>query len=64
MGIYTRINIEVVPSYEYSYKITEEPELTYTESSGKSISILFGTSDEMKAVAEAMLKVVEYSSSK
>lgn len=61
---YTRIEIEVVHNYVYSYKVNEEPELVYMEQGHEPIRIGFSSMEEMRAVAEAMLKVVEYSSSK
>lgn len=61
---YTRIEIEVVSDYDYCYKVNEEPELVYMEQGLKPIRIGFSSMEEMRAVAEAMLKVVEYPSNK
>lgn len=62
--IYTRIEIEVVTEGNYSFKVNEEPELQYLEEQNKLVTIRFGSMQEMQALAEAMLKVVEYSSNK
>lgn len=61
MSTYTRIELEVISNTgDYSFKINEEPSMVYD---GSRV-VYFGNMENMKAVAEAMLKVVEYSSNK
>jgi hypothetical protein len=63
--IETGITITVLADEEYSYEVHADPSLIgieYKEVGQKTKQyISFGSLDEMKAVAEAMLKVVQVS---
>ena len=66
MSIQTETKITVFADEDYCYEVIngETLEISYIEStdqkSKSKIYISFGSKDEMKAVAEAMLKVLEY----
>lgn len=59
----TEVSIVVNADIEYQYKVMSSDdviELQYNQFDGKETSISFGTHEELEAVANAMLQIVQF----
>jgi hypothetical protein len=59
--IVTDVNFLVYPQEDYYYEVCagEVLSITYKESAGQQVYLSFGSIEEMRAVAKAMLKACE-----